>query len=319
MSGITISPGPHIKGRIDTAYMMRSVIIALVPAVAAGLYFFRIKAAVVMIVAVSVCVITEALLQKARKRKLRISDGSAVLTGLLLALILPPTTPLWMVFIGGVFAIALGKEVFGGLGNNIFNPALLARAFLMAAFPVALTSWSYPFTLDAVTTATPLGMAKFAQEAPPAASLFLGNIPGCIGETSALALLAGIGYLLYKKVIDHRIPAAYIGTVAAISSITHLISPGTFMGPVFHLLAGGLLLGAGFMATDPVSTPVTVKGRWMFGMGAGIITMIIRLWGGMSEGVMYSILLMNACAPLMDRIGAPRRFGTGKNKKAKQT
>ncbi|HPN73556.1 MAG TPA: RnfABCDGE type electron transport complex subunit D, partial [Candidatus Omnitrophota bacterium] len=214
-----------------------------------------------------------------------------------------------MAFLGGAFAISLGKDIFGGLGGNIFNPALLARAFLMAAFPVALTTWNQPITLDAVTTATPLGLAKFEHYATPMPLLFFGNVPGCVGETSALALLAGIAYLLYRKVIDYRIPAAYVGTVVLFAGVTRLIAPGTYMGPVFHVFAGGLILGAGFMATDPVTSPVTALGRWVFGIGCGLITMTIRLWGGLPEGVMYSILLMNACTPLINRATRPRRFG----------
>ena len=314
MSKLTISVSPHILSPVDTRYMMKGVLKALLPAFLASLYFFRWEGALVILACVAACVITELVLQKLRNKKVQISDYSAILTGLLLAMVLPPKIPLWMAFLGGVFAISLGKEVFGGLGHNIFNPALLARAFLMAAFPVALTTWNAPITLDAVTTATPLGMAKFSQTAPPVMSLFIGNVAGCIGETSALALLIGMAYLLYKKIIDYRIPAAYIGTVIVFAAITHIIAPGKYMGPVFHVLAGGLLIGAGFMATDPVTSPVTAKGRWLFGAGCGLVTMTIRLWGGLPEGVMYSILLMNACTPLLDRVARQRRFGVVRKK-----
>lgn len=313
MNRLAVSVSPHIVSPVDTRHMMKGVIKALVPALIAGLYFYRLRGALVIMVSAASCLITEMLLQKLRKRKIRLRDHSALLTGILLAMVLPPGIPLWMAFLGGVFAMSLGKEVFGGLGHNIFNPALLARAFLMAAFPVALTTWNIPITFDAVTTATPLGMDIISPDAPSMMSLFLGNVPGCMGESSALALLLGIAYLLYKKIIDYRIPAAYIGTVIVFAAITHIASPARYMGPLFHVMAGGLLLGAGFMATDPVTSPVTAKGRWLFGTGCGLITMTIRLWGGLPEGVMYSILLMNAATPLIDRLTAQRRFGvTGK-------
>ncbi len=309
MKKLTISASPHVFSTVDTRGMMKSVIMALLPAVAASLYFFRQDAAGVIISCLAGCVLTEYLIQKVRRVQVRISDLSAVLTGILLALVLPPSIPLWMAFLGGVFSIALGKEVFGGLGQNIFNPALLGRAFLMAAFPVALTTWVKPFSLDAVTTATPLGLAKFEQVVTPSMSLFLGNVGGSLGETSALALLAGGAYLLYKKIIDYRIPLAYVGTVLVFAAITHLIAPARFSPPIFHVLAGGVLIGAIFMATDPVTSPVTPAGRWIFGVGCGLVTMIIRFRGGLPEGVMYAILLMNAITPLINRMTKPKRFG----------
>ncbi|RKY41216.1 MAG: electron transporter RnfD [Candidatus Makaraimicrobium thalassicum] len=311
MKKLTISTSPHVFSSLDIPYMMKGVIKALIPAVAASLYFFRWRAFLLILTTVSACVLTEYLLQRLRGRQVRIGDFSAVVTGLLLALVLPPSIPLWMSFFGGVFAITLGKEIFGGLGHNIFNPALLARAFLMAAFPVALTTWTNPVALDTVTTATPLGMAQFDHVITPYVSLFFGNVGGSLGETSALALLLGLGYLLYYKIIDYRIPVAYVGTVIFFSAVTHAIAPGRFSPPLFHVLAGGLLLGAVFMATDPATSPVTGLGRWIFGAGCGLITMTIRLWGGLPEGVMYSILLMNAVTPLINRITRPRRFGVG--------
>ncbi|MFA6635851.1 MAG: RnfABCDGE type electron transport complex subunit D [Candidatus Omnitrophota bacterium] len=312
MRTLTISASPHISSPAGTADLMKDVIKALIPALAAGIYFFRGSAVGIIIASVAGCIFSEIFLQKIRKRPVETGNYSSLLTGLLLAMVLPPGLPLWMAFLGGAVAIGLGKEIFGGLGCNIFNPALLARAFLMAAFPVALTTWKQPITLDAVTTATPLGLAKFEGYATPFTQLAAGNVSGCVGETSAAALLAGIAYLLYKKVIDYRIPAAYVGTVAIFSLITRLISPDTYMGPVFHIFAGGLLLGAGFMATDPVTSPVTAKGRWVFGTGCGLVTMTIRLWGGLPEGVMYSILLMNACTPIINRFTRPRRFGVSR-------
>ena len=304
-----ISASPHIFSPTDTRDMMKKVIISLVPAIVASLYFFRWQGLWVLITSVAGCIITEYALQKARGRKVALGDFSAVLTGILLALVLPPTLPLWMTFIGGVFAIAFGKEIFGGMGHNVFNPALLSRAFLMAAFPVALTTWAKPITLDAMTMATPLGLAKFGHHGTAYLSLFFGNIGGCLGETSALALLIGFIYLLYHKVIDYRIPVAYMGTTFVFATVLYIVSPGTSQPPLFHILAGGLLIGAVFMATDPVTSPVTSKGRWIFGVGCGLITMIIRIWGGLPEGVMYSILLMNAVTPLLNRITRPKRFG----------
>ena len=310
MKKLTISVSPHISSPINTRYMMKGVLTALIPVVLAALYFYRLPGLLVMLSAVVSCVLTEVLMQKLRKKPVRINDYSALITGLLLALVLPPATPLWMAFLAGVFAIAIGKELFGGLGYNVFNPALLARAFLMAAFPVTMTTWSKPITLDAVTTATPLGLAKFEHLSTSYIELILGNIGGCIGETSAIAIVLGGVYLLYKKIIDFRIPAAYIATVVVFSGIMHVIAPGTYLSPIFNVLAGGLLIGAFFMATDPVTSPITAKGRWVFGIGCGVVTMIIRLWGGLPEGVMYSILLMNAVTPLINRMTRPKRYGT---------
>ncbi len=317
MKRLTIGVSPHIFSPVDTTYLMKSVIKALLPALAAGVYFFRWQAVGLVIASVSGCLLAEVLSRKLRKKPIEMGNYSSLLTGMLLAMILPPSLPLWMAFLGGVVAIALGREIFGGLGSNVFNPALLARAFLMAAFPVALTTWIRPITLDAVTTATPLGLAKFGGETPALGLLAWGRIGGCMGETSALALLAGIAYLLYVKVIDYRIPTAYLGTVMVFAGITRFISPAVYMGPMFHLLAGGLLLGAGFMATDPVTSPVTARGRWVFGVGCGLITMTIRLWGGLPEGVMYSILLMNAATPLINRMTRPKRYGTVKVEKSR--
>ncbi|MGB3057738.1 MAG: RnfABCDGE type electron transport complex subunit D, partial [Candidatus Omnitrophota bacterium] len=241
MKKLTISASPHILSPLDTKYMMKGVVKALAPAVIASLCFYQWRAFLVLLVSVAGCVVTEYALQKFRGRKIAINDYSSVVTGLLLAMVLPPAMPLWMVFLGAVVAISLGKELFGGLGHNIFNPALLSRAFLMAAFPVVLTTWSSPFTLDTVTTATPLGLAKFDHIITSYFSLFIGNVGGCIGETSALALILGGFYMLYKKIIDYRIPVAYLVTVGVFAGITHLISPANFSPPLFHVLAGGLL------------------------------------------------------------------------------
>jgi len=306
-----LSPGPHIFGKQETPRMVRDVIIALMPAVAVSIYFFRIRAFLLIVISMAACVGAEAAIQFLMKRKIRITDGSAVVTGILFAMIIPPALPLWMAALGSFVAIGIAKELFGGLGSNIFNPALLGRAFLMAAFPTFMTAWNSPITLDAITGATPLGLVKFSHNLDiNYLNLFLGNVSGCIGETSAAALLLGAGYLFLRKTIDWRIPLSYLGTVVIISFITEKAFPGTYAGPAFHLLAGGVIIGAFFMATDPVTSPVTKAGRWIFGIGCGLITMVIRLWGGLPEGVMYSILLMNGLTPVLNRITRPRRYGT---------
>lgn len=306
-----ISPGPHIFEKASTPKMMKDVIIALTPAIAACLYFFRMKALILLVASVLSCVLFEAGAKFLVKKKVSVSDCSAIVTGLLFAMIMPPSLPIWTCVLGCFVAIGLTKQLFGGLGSNIFNPALLGRAFLMAAFPAFMTRWNAPFTLDAVTGATPLGLVKFSRDMNVNyRDLFVGNVSGSLGETSAIALIIGGAYLLVRKAIDWRIPAAYMGTVLAISFMANTISPDLYAGGLFHILAGGLLIGAIFMATDPVTSPVTKKGRWIFGIGCGLITMIIRLWGGLPEGVMYSILLMNAVTPILNRTTRSRRYGT---------
>lgn len=311
MNNFYISPGPHIFSRESTPQMMKNVIIALLPAVLASIYFFRMKAVILLTVSVASCVFFEAIIQIFMKRKITITDLSAVVTGILFALVMPPSLPIWTCILGCLIAIGLAKQLFGGLGSNIFNPALLGRAFLMAAFPTYLTRWHEPITLDAVTGATPLGLVKFEHSLNiDYMSLFTGNVSGSLGETSAIALIIGGVYLLIKKAIGWRIPLGYTLTVILASVISNLIAPGTYAGPLFHILAGGFLIGAIFMATDPVTSPVTKMGRWIFGVGCGLITMVIRLWGGLPEGVMYSILIMNALTPMLNRTTRPRRYGT---------
>jgi len=306
-----MTPGPHIYSKESTPRMMRDVIIALIPAIFASLYYFKGRAAILFIVSIASCVVFEAAIQALAKRKVTIFDLSAVVTGILFAMNMPPSLPLWACILGCFIAIGLAKQLFGGLGNNIFNPVLLGRAFLAAAFPTFMTRWNAPFTLEAVTQATPLGMVKFSHNLQiDYGSLFMGGVSGSVGETSALALIIGGIYLLIRKAIDWRIPLSYIGTVFIIGFITNLAAPGTYADGLFHVLAGGLLIGAVFMATDPVTSPVTKMGRWIFGTGCGLITMVIRLWGGLPEGVMYSILLMNALTPLLNRTTRPRRYGT---------
>lgn len=307
---LKLSASPHLSPELNMLQMMKDVLIALMPAVAVSLYFFRLPGLVTYLVCIASCLLTEWVIKKIKGQKNTITDGSALVTGVLLAMGLPPVLPVWILFLSGVLAIGLGKEIFGGLGHNVFNPALLSRAFLMAAFPVHLTTWHQPVTLDAMTSATPLGLAQFQQVGTSSSALFLGNTAGCLGETSALALLIGGAYLFYRRTIEYRIPAGFIGSVGLIAIVTRFFNPEIYFGAVFHVLAGGLLLGALFMATDPVTTPVTKKGRWVFGIGCGTVTMVIRLWGGLPEGVMYAILLMNAFTPIINRLTKPRRFGT---------
>jgi len=291
--------------------MMADVLIALLPAVFASIYFFKAKAVVLLTVSVLSCVLCEGAMQALMRRKITVSDGSAVVTGVLFAMIMPPGLPVWTCIVGCVISIGLAKQLFGGLGTNIFNPALLGRAFLAATFPIFLTRWNNPITLDAVTTATPLGLVKFSHNLNiDYWNLFIGNVSGSLGETSALALIIGGVYLLIRKTIEWRIPLAYVVAVIAISVTTNLIAPDTYTGPFFHILAGGFLVGAIFMATDPVTSPVTRKGAWIFGIGCGVITMVIRLWGGLPEGVMYSILFMNAFTPILNKMTRPKRYGT---------
>jgi len=333
-----VSASPHLRDDVSVRKIMYSVIIALMPALVGSVYFFGTRALWLTLIAIVTAVVTEALLQKVMGRPIMVTDGSAIITGILLAFNLPGGVPYWMPVVGSVFAIAVGKMVFGGLGYNPLNPALLGRAFLLASWPVHMTTdWIPTVTgtmtgFDTVTRATPLNVLKEAHRvlADPASTaeklaqardmiehlstaygnLFWGNVSGCIGETSVVLLLLGAVYLLHKKYIDWRIPLFYIATVALLAFIFGG-DKGMFSGdPLFHVLAGGLIIGAFFMATDMVTTPVTVKGRYIFGVGCGVVTVIIRLWGGYPEGVSYSILLMNALTPLIDRWTRPKRFGT---------
>jgi electron transport complex protein RnfD len=272
------------------------------------------------------CVLTERLLGKHGA----LGDGSATITGVLLGLTLPPGLPIWMAFLGGFFAIAFGKLLFGGLGQNVFNPALLGRAFLQAAFPEALTTWPVAteawaqlrgdnFALPlmsadpvvAVTGATPLGQMKFEQIPTETLDLMLGSISGSVGETAAVAILLGGAYLALKKYLDWRIPVAIFATVAVLSQVIHWIDP-TKPGALFMLFSGGLMLGAVYMATDMVTSPTTPVGAWVYGLGIGVLVVVIRLWGGLPEGVMSAILFMNALVPFINRATQPRVFGTGK-------
>lgn len=312
----TISASPHIFDRTDTPAMMYGVALALLPAAIAGAVFFGQRAVLLMVACMSACILSEAFFRKLRRKAASISDGSALLTGLLLAMVVPPDLPVWMAVLASAFAIGIGKEIFGGLGSNIFNPALLGRAFLSAAFPANMTVYTAPFSrpalggIDAVTCATPLGLMKFEKIATGIRELFIGNVAGSVGETSALLLLIGGIFILVKRYADWRIPLGYIGTVCVFAGVLHLISPEGYPGVLFQLFAGGLMIGALFMATDPVTSPVTKPGRWVFGIGCGILSVVIRSWGGQPEGVMYSILIMNGLTPVINLITKPKRYGT---------
>ena len=322
----TVSSSPHAHSGSSVPRIMLDVIIALVPALLAAIVFFGIDALRLSVICVASCVLTEALCRKAMGRDLGIADYSAVVTGLLLAFNLPPGLPGWMAVVGSVAAIAIAKQVFGGIGYNPFNPALVGRVVLTISFPTAMTTnwsaWRIPSPLggvDAVTTATPLGLMKTAlaagEPAPysfdcqTAFDFLVGNMNGCIGEVSAAALILGGAYLLLRRCISWHIPVAFIGTVLLFSGILRVANPATNMPPLFHLLSGGLMLGALFMATDMVTSPVTRRGMLIFGCGCGILTMVIRRWGGYPEGVSFAILLMNAVTPLINRATHPRIFG----------
>jgi electron transport complex protein RnfD len=306
---LILSSSPYIRDRLTVARLMWGVIIALSPAVAASIFFFGLQAIKLIIVCSLVSLAAEDIFLWLRGKSFP-KEPSALLSGLLLALVLPPTLPLWSAALGAIFAIIVGKQIFGGLGYNIFNPALIGRAFLAATFPVLMTTWVKPFSLAAITTATPLGLMRFESQSTSLIKLFYGNVGGSLGETSALALLIGGAYLLIRRYVDWRTPLSYLGTVALLSGVFYLISPHGQGTSLFSLLAGGLMLGVFFMATDPVTTPVTKLGRWIFGLGAGIVVVVIRNWGGYPEGVMFSILLMNAFTPLLDRYIKPKVFGS---------
>jgi len=326
-----VTASPHLRSRDSTPTIMWSVVASLVPVVAFAAYYFGPSALLVMLAAVVGAVGTEA----AWGKKGAARDGSAAITGILLGLCLPAGLPLWMAVLGGAFSIGFGKLIFGGLGQNIFNPALLGRAFLQAAFPVALTTWpsvegvpwwslrgdnfALPLMsarVDAVTTATPLGLMKFERVATPVADLALGTTAGSLGETGALLILICGGYLALRRYLNWRIPAGILLTVAVFTGILHLIDAARFPTPQFMLLSGGLMLGAVYMATDMVTSPVTNRGSWVFGAGIGLLVVLIRIWGGLAEGVMYAILIMNALVPFINRATQPRVFGTARAKAA---
>lgn len=323
---LVVTASPHLRGPASTPVIMWNVVGSLVPIVIASAWFFGISALLVIAAATIGAVGTEAIFG----RKGSTGDGSAAITGILLGLTLPAGLPLWIAILGGAFAIGIGKLVFGGLGYNIFNPALLARAFLMAAFPPALTTWPAPggsffqlrgdnFALplmsaqsDAITGATPLGLMKFERTSSEIRDLMIGTTGGSIGETAGILILLCGGYLALRRFLDWRIPVSIFLTVAALSSAIRMVKPDA-PGPLFMLFSGGLILGAVYMATDLVTSPITHKGRWIFGAAIGVLVVVIRLWGGLPEAVMYSILLMNAMVPFINRATRPRVFGTGRS------
>ena len=306
---LTVASSPHIRGDFRTSRLMMDVVIALMPALLVGVWMLGLRALWVTLVCVATTVASEWLYSLLTRSRNTIIDGSAVVTGLLLALTLPHTVPYWLAVVGGVFAIVIVKALCGGLGQNIFNPALAARAFMMLVFPVGLTRY---VGVDGVSAATPLHhMVMPALPEESVLDMFLGRCPGSIGELSALALLLGGAYLVIRKVISPRIPVAYLGTVAVVTLVFHKTdAPVQWM--LYSLFSGGVMLGAIFMATDYATSPVTAMGQWIYGVGCGVLTVIFRYFGIFPEGVTYAILLMNALVWVIDRYTAPRRFGTGK-------
>ncbi len=325
-----VAAGPHVTSKDTTPRIMWTVVATLVPVVAAAGYFFGISALLVTAAACLGAVITEHFVGSKRT----LSDGSCAITGILLGLTLPPGMPLWMAFLGGFFGVAFGKLLFGGLGQNPFNPALLGRAFLQAAFPVAITTWPKagagnfwdlrgdnfalplmsPQVPDGSTGATPLGLLKFEGQDTDTAKLFLGTTGGSVGETAAyLILICGL-FLAWKGYLQWRIPAAIFLAAGLLSEALHAWNP-ALPGALFMIGSGGMMLGAFYMATDMVTSPTTQKGAWIFGAGIGVLVVIIRNWGGLPEGMMYSILLMNAMVPFLNRWTRPRVFGVQKKLK----
>jgi len=329
LKDIRVSCSPHISERLSTRSVMIDVIIGLAPAMAAAGYYFRIHALILICTCVISSVAAEWLCNAIRKKPNSLDDFSAVVTGIILALSLPPSLPVWAAVIGSVFSIAIGKMVFGGLGANIFNPAMVGRTFLTVSFGVLMTSWTVPVTLDPNmsriaqdnimvsntrefrTQATPLAWSKLAIKNELGADIyseeqfkatFTGEVGGCLGETSVIALLIGGLYLLIRRTINFHIPLAVLVSAFVFAAIAYLIDSYVYVQPLFHLCSGGLLLCAFFIATDPVTAPLTRRGMWIFGIGVGTITMLIRVVGEYPEGVMFSILLMNAVTPLIDRL-----------------
>jgi Na+-translocating ferredoxin:NAD+ oxidoreductase subunit D len=327
---LTISPSPHIHAENTVQKLMYGVIISLIPALAISFFVFGINSLYVMALSVLFCIGTEYVLTRyLLKKESTILDGSAIITGILLGFNVPSSLPWWALLIGSIVAIGVGKTAFGGLGNNPFNPALVGRVFLLISFPVQMTSWPLPFAsrfqfFDAATGATPLAIIKEGIDAgkpvselmsqiPSYLSLLLGDLGGCVGEISAVGLIIGFLYMLWKKIITWHIPISMLGTIFIFSGILWLINPEKFIDPVFHLLTGGVMLGAFYMATDYVTSPMTVKGMLIYGIGIGFITVVIRVFGSYPEGVSFAILIMNGFVPLMNKYIKPRRFGLKKN------
>ena len=331
---LEIQTSPHILSGYSVDSIMFNVVLALLPVTAFSVFAFGLPALLTLTTAFASCVLTEHLICRATGKPTTIGDWSAAITGLLYGLVLPPALPLWMVAVGGVIGIALGKAAFGGLGYNTFNPALVGRAVLQAAFPVAMTTWvpafsptrftsltsstlTMPLTepaVDAVTSATPLALWKFSGELTPTADLALGFISGSAGETSSVLILIGGLYLIARNMMNWRIPAAIFAAVIVLSGALYLVDPTRYATPGFMVFSGGLMLGAMFMATDMVGSPMTSTGCYIYGALIGVVTVVIRTWGGLPEGVMYAILLGNAVTPLLDQWLRPTVFGTKRRK-----
>ena len=323
---LNISPAPHVFGKDTTRSLMLDVIIALSPALVASIYFFGYAAIIVNLTSVVSCLVFEYLIQRfIMKGPVTVSDGSAIVTGLLLAFNVPSNLPVFIIIIGSLVSIGIAKMTFGGLGNNPFNPALVGRVFLLISFPVQMTSWPVPSGFmtgysDAVTGATPLSVmkeglsngesvSKLMDQVPSHMQMFYGHMGGSMGEVAAAALLLGLIYMLIRKTITWHIPAAVLGSVAVFTAILWFINPDKNADPMFHLLTGGVMLGAIFMATDYVTSPMSYKAMIIYGIGIGVLTVIIRVFGAYPEGVSFAILIMNAFVPLMNKYIKPKRFG----------
>ncbi len=325
---LEVSTSPFLHTRATTPWIMYEVLITLLPVVVLAYYYFGLGSLMIVLSSSLACVLTERAFPSGEQRDGLIGDGSALVTGILLGLTLPPGFPLWMAFLGGVVAIGMGKAIWGGLGQNVFNPALVGRAFLQAAFPTAITTWSLPNgqylsfrgtnlalpfmqgdQLDAMTAATPLANMKFEQTPTELTDLLAGSTAGSLGETGAgMLILIGI-YLVIRKIIDWRIPVSILLTVIFFSAFFHWINPERYPTVLFMLLSGGLMLGTIYMATDLVTSPMTPQGIWIYGIGIGALVVLIRYWGGLPEGVMYAILLMNAATPLINRYTKIKPYG----------
>ncbi len=322
MNKLTVSLSPHVHGGDSVKKNMYGVCIALIPALLCSFYFFGLGAIAVTAVSVASCVFFEWAIGKylLKMQKPTITDGSAIITGILLAFNLPSNIPLWMVIIGALFAIGVVKMTFGGLGCNLFNPALAGRAFLLISFPVQMTTWPVPgqsfLTIDGETAATPLAVISQIMKGdasisnlPSAIDMLVGNTGGCLGEVSAIAIIIGLIYMLAKKIITWHIPVSILATVFVFSGLMNLANPATYVSPVYELLSGGLLLGSVFMATDYVTSPMTKKGQVIYGVAIGFLTVVIRNWGAYPEGMSFAILIMNAFTPLINNYCKPKRFG----------
>ena len=324
----TVSTSPFLHDAATTPRIMWEVIWALIPVVGVAYYYFGLGALAVVVFSTAGALLTEWILAPKGRKIKSVKDGSTWLTGMLLGLSLPPGFPFWMAFLGEIVGIAMGKVIWGGLGQNVFNPALVGRAFLQAAFPAAITTWglpnhawfsfrgnnlAFPFfqgkNVDAITAATPLSKMKFDHDFGQLPDLFFGNVAGSAGETATWVILMAGVFLLWRKIIDWRIPVSVLGSVVVLSGIFWILQPEIYPSPWFMLSSGGLMLGTVFMATDPVSSPITPRGLWIFGAGIGALVVLIRLWGGLPEGVMYAILLMNAATPLINKVTRIKPYG----------